>query len=62
MHEKQLDFVVICIFLAYLRIPGRGAAIQSETEEKADVTHSCCSAAAYPKTEYFLHIFFFLVH
>lgn len=51
MHEKQLDFLVICIFLAYLRIQGRGAAIQSETEEKADVTHSCCNAVAHLKTK-----------
>lgn len=48
-------FSAICIFLAYLRIQGRGAVIQSETEEKADVTHSCCMAVSYLKSDYFVH-------
>lgn len=47
--------MVICIFFAYLHIQGRGAVIRSETEEKADVTHSCCMAAAYLKAESFVH-------
>lgn len=55
MHEKKLDCLVICIFLAYLRIQGRGGVTQSETEEKADVTHSCCIAVASLKTDFFVH-------